>query len=90
MRNTLPYIVMNWVVSTKVLRIGKKDTDKYTNKTPLAQSAEGEKRQNVLLFLTTPKNMDIFFFFYSIFYGLPHGVVEVPHEADTNENRIQC
>ena len=78
MRYTPPYIVMNRVVSTKVLRIGKKDTDKYTNKTPLAQSAEGEKRQNVLLFLTTPKNMDIFFFFYYIFFVLPPGVVEVP------------
>ena len=79
MRNTLPYILMNRIVSIKVLKIGKKDTDKYTNKTPLAQSAEGEKRQNVLLFLTTPKYMDIFFFFYYIFFGLPLGVVEVPH-----------
>ena len=90
MRNTLPYILMNEIVSIKVLNIGKKDTDKNTNKTPLAPSAEGEKRQNVLLFLTTPKYMDIFFFFYSIFFGLPPGVLEVPHGVDTNENRNLC
>ena len=28
--------------------------------------------------------MDIFFFFYSIFYGLPLGVLEVPHEGVTD------
>ena len=87
MRNTLPYIVMNRIVSIKVLRIGKKDTDKNTNKTPLAPSAEGEKRQNVLLFLTTPKYMDIFFFLYYIFYGLPLGVVEVPQGVDADDFR---
>lgn len=91
MRYTAPYILMNEIVSTKVLKIGKKDTDKDTNKTPLAPSAEGEKRQNVLLFLTTPNNMDIFFFFYSIFFGLPLGVVEVPHGGKTNGARSwQC
>lgn len=90
MRYTLPCIVMNRVVSTKVLRIGKKDTDKDTNKTPLVQGTEGEKRQNVLLFLTTPNNMDIFFFLYYLFFGLPRGVVEVPHGVNTNENRNLC
>ena len=31
--------------------------------------------------------MDIFFFIYSMFYGLPLGVVELPHEVDADENR---
>ena len=90
MRNTLPYILMNEIVSIIVLKIGKKDTDKDTNKNPSALGAKGEKRQNVLLFLTTPKYMDIFFFFYSIFYGLPPGVLQLPHWVYTNENRNRC
>ena len=31
--------------------------------------------------------MDIFFFIYSILYGLPLGVVEVPHGVDADANR---
>ena len=31
--------------------------------------------------------MDIFFFFYSIFYGLPLGVLELPHGVDADDNR---
>ena len=82
MRNTLPYILMSGDISKKVLKIGKKDQHKYTNKTPSVPSAEGEKRRNVLLFLSKPNIMDIFFFIYSIFYGLPRGVLEVPHGVD--------
>lgn len=89
MRNTLPYILMNGLISKKVLKIGKKDQHKYTNKTPLVQSARGEKRRNVLLFLSKPKIMDIFFFFYIMFYGLPLGVLEVPHGVYAYENRNQ-
>lgn len=29
--------------------------------------------------------MDIFFFIYSILYGLPLGVVELPREVDADE-----
>ena len=85
MRNTLPYILMSGLISKKVLKIGKKDQHKYTNKTPSTPSAEGEKRRNVLLFLSKPKIMDIFFFFYSIFYGLPLGVLELPHGVDADD-----
>ena len=54
-----------------MLRIYKKKT--------LRVNSAGEKRfENVLLFSKQPKTMDIFFFFYSIFYGLPRGVLEVP------------
>ena len=70
---------MNWAISKKVLKIGKKDQDKDTNKNPWEQYSQGEKRRNVLLFQSKPKNMDIFFFFYNMFYGLPLGVLEVPH-----------
>lgn len=87
MRNTLPCILMNGLISKKVLKIGKKDQHKDTNKNPLAQSAKGEKRRNVLLFQSKPKIMDIFFFLYYIFYGLPLGVVEVPQGVDADENR---
>ena len=31
--------------------------------------------------------MDIFFFIYYLFYGLPLGVLEVPHGVDADENR---
>lgn len=78
MRNTLPYIVMNGVISKKVLKIGKKDQHKDTNKTPWEQYSQGEKRRNVLLFQSKPKNMDIFFFLYYLFYGLPLGALEAP------------
>ena len=84
MRNTLPYILMNGLISKKVLKIGKKDQHKYTNKTPSAPSAEGEKRRNVLLFLSKPKIMDIFFFIYYLFFGLPLGVVQLPHGVDAD------
>ena len=84
MRNTLPYILMNGLVSTKVLKIGKKDQHKDTNKTPLEQSARGEKGRNVLLFLSKPKIMDIFFFIYYISFGLPLGVVQLPREVDAD------
>ena len=87
MRNTLPYILMSGLISKKVLKIGKKDQHKYTNKTPSAPSAEGEKRRNVLLFLSRPKIMDIFFFLYNIFFGLPLGVVQLPHEGAAHWNR---
>lgn len=89
MRNTLPYILMSGLISKKVLKIGKKDQHKDTNKTPLAQSAKGEKRRNVLLFQSKPKIMDIFFFIYYLFFGLPLGVVQLPHgvDADVNRNR---
>ena len=30
--------------------------------------------------------MDIFFFIYYVFFGLPLGVVEVPHGVDADEN----
>ena len=30
--------------------------------------------------------MDIFFFFYSISFGLPLGVLELPHGVDADEN----
>ena len=89
MRNTLPCILMSGVISKKVLKIGKKDQHKDTNKTPSAPSAEGEKRRNVLLFQSKPKFMDIFFFIYYISYGLPLGVDEVPHGVDAYENRNQ-
>ena len=59
-------------------------------KTPQRYNSAGGKRlKNVLLFFTKPKNMDIFFFFYSIFYGLPLGVVQLPHgvDADDFQNR---
>lgn len=57
-------------------------------KPPSATIAGGGKRlKNVLLFFNMPKNMDIFFFFYSIFYGLPLGVLELPHGVDAYENR---
>ena len=84
MRNTLPYILMNGLVSTKVLKSAKKDQHKDTNKTPSAPSAEGEKRRNVLLFQSKPKIMDIFFFIYYISYGLPLGVVQLPHVVDAD------
>lgn len=87
MRNTLPNILMSGLISKKVLKIGKKDQHKYTNKTPLAQSAKGEKRRNVLLFQSKPKNMDIFFFLYYLFFGLPLGVLELPHEVAAREIR---
>ena len=78
---------MSGDISKKVLKIDKKIQHKYTNKTPLAQSAQGEKRRNVLLFLSKPKIMDIFFFFYSIFFVLPLGVVQLPHGVDADGNR---
>lgn len=90
MRNTLPCILMSGVISTKVLNIGKKDQHKDTKKTPLVQSARGGKRRNVLLFQSKPKFMDIFFFLYYISYGLPLGVLELPHWVDADENRNQC
>ena len=31
--------------------------------------------------------MDIFFFIYSILYGLPLGVVQLPRGVDVDENR---
>ena len=31
--------------------------------------------------------MDIFFFIYYIFFGLPLGVVELPHGVDADDNR---
>ena len=31
-----------------------------------------------------PKNMDIFFFLYYLFYGLPPGVLEVPQWGGTD------
>ena len=80
---------MNGLTPTKVLKIGKKDQHKYTNKTPSAPSAEGEKRWNVLLFLSKPKIMDIFFIFYSIFFGLPLGAVELPHGVTPQKNLIR-
>ena len=76
---------MKGVISKKVLKIGKKDQHKYTNKNPLAQSAKGEKRRNVLLFLSKPKIMDIFFFIYYLFFGLPLGVVQLPHGVDADD-----
>ena len=85
MRNTLPSILMSGDISIKVLKIGKKDQHKDTNKTPSAPSAEGEKRRNVLLFLSKPKIMDIFFFIYSLFFGLPLGVVELPRGVDADD-----
>ena len=78
MRNTLPYILMSGLISKKVLKIGKKDQHKDTNKTPWEQYSQGEKRRNVLLFLSKPKIMDIFFFIYYLFFGLPLGVLELP------------
>ena len=63
-----------------MLRIYKKKT--------LRVNSAGEKRfENVLLFSKQPKNMDIFFFFYSIIYGLPRGVEELPHGVDADEFR---
>lgn len=57
-------------------------------KTPQrCNSAEGKRLKNVLLFFNTPRNMDIFFFIYSIFYGLPLGVLELPHGVDADVNR---
>ena len=76
---------MSGDISIKVLKIGKKDQHKDTNKTPSAPSAEGEKRRNVLLFLSKPKIMDIFFFIYSLFFGLPLGVVELPRGVDADD-----
>lgn len=70
----------------QVLLQGKKDQHKYTNKNPLAQSAKGEKRQERLTFPSKPKIMDIFFFIYSISYGLPLGVVQLPHGVDAEDN----
>ena len=78
---------MRGLIPKKYLKIGKKDQHKDTNKTPSAASAEGEKRRNVLLFLSKPKIMDIFFFFYYLFFGLPLGVLELPHEVAAHENR---
>lgn len=46
--------------------------------------AEGKRLKNVLLFFNTPRNMDIFFFLYYISYGLPLGVVQVPHGVDAD------
>ena len=31
--------------------------------------------------------MDIFFFLYYLFFGLPLGVLELPHVVDAYENR---
>ena len=31
--------------------------------------------------------MDIFFFLYNMFYGLPLGAVQLPHGVDADENR---
>ena len=31
--------------------------------------------------------MDIFFFIYYLFFGLPLGVVQLPHGVDADENR---
>ena len=31
--------------------------------------------------------MDIFFFLYYLFFGLPHGVLEVPQVAESKQNR---
>lgn len=78
MRNTLPYIVMNGVISKKVLKIGKKDQHKDTNKTPWEQYSQGEKRRNVLLFQSKPKNMDIFFFYIIYSMGYPSGHLKHP------------
>lgn len=57
-------------------------------KTPQrCNSAEGKRLKNVLLFFNTPRNMDIFFFFYYISFGLPLGVVQLPHGVDADVNR---
>ena len=65
-----------------MLRIYKKKT--------LRVNSAGEKRfENVLLFSKQPKNMDIFFFIYSIIYGLPPGVLEVPRGGGTDDVRIR-
>ena len=68
MRNTLPCILMNGLVSKKILKIGKKDQHKDTNKTPLAPSAEGEKKTERLTFPIQAKNHGYLFFF--IIYNL--------------------
>ena len=31
--------------------------------------------------------MDIFFFIYYLFFGLPLGVLELPHGVDADDNR---
>lgn len=48
-------------------------------KKPYASIAQGKKDlKTSYFFQNSQKNMDIFFFFYSIIYGLPRGVLEVP------------
>ena len=60
---------------------------KYEKPLSAAIALGGKRLKNVLLFFNTPKNMDIFFFIYSILYGLPLGVVQLPHGVDADGNR---
>ena len=81
-----PQIIV--LISIKVCYTEQKRGYAKVLKTPQrCNSAEGKRLKNVLLFFKQPKNMDIFFFLYYLFYGLPLGVVQVPHWVDADENR---